>query len=363
MTGRRVWPWLFSSLLPLVGARVGMTSSALTSGNFEGFIKGADKALVDFYDRNIEGWAEQKGELERALREVRDYGSKVAFATVDVNSETDLAKRYVPSGNYPQLMWFTHGEPTQYHRSLRTAKAMTDFVLALDRDPMLEVKSQEEAASSFNRAVYGTVPKGSPGYKALEVVATKHMDTVAVTFHDSAENRVMYLDENKGGEPAVYTGPLDAASLDDWVKALLMKSEPIPEGHPIYLDGSLVVVGKTFEETISKKDQDVFMLVYAPWCGFSRKVLPVWKAFAQAVSQVKHLVVAKMDGDQNSSPLPEDFAWTSYPHIFFVKAGTKRPIIFHGNRTVSHFVQFAEEHGSKPLELDPSISLDDINEL
>ena len=33
---------------------------------------------------------------------------------------------------------FTHGEPTQYHRSLRTAKAMTDFVLALDRDPMLE---------------------------------------------------------------------------------------------------------------------------------------------------------------------------------------------------------------------------------
>ena len=27
-------------------------------------------------------------------------------------------------------------------------------------------------------------------------------------------------------------------------------------------------------------------LVYAPWCGFSRKVLPVWKSFAQAVSQV-----------------------------------------------------------------------------
>ena len=33
---------------------------------------------------------------------------------------------------------FTHGEPTQYHRSLRTSKAMADFVLALDRDPMLQ---------------------------------------------------------------------------------------------------------------------------------------------------------------------------------------------------------------------------------
>ena len=46
-----------------------------------------------------------------------------------------------------------------------------------------------------------------------------------------------------------------------------------------------------------------------------------------------------------------------------LQAGTKMPIIFHGNRTVSHLVQFAEEHGSKPLDLDPSISLDDVNEL
>lgn len=360
MAGYRIWAWL--ALLQLAAARVGMTSSALTTGTFDGFIRGADKALVDFYDRNIDGWAEQKGELERALREVRDYGSRVAFATVDAVAEKDLAKRYVPSGNYPQLMWFTHGEPTQYHRSLRTAKAMTDFVLALDRDPMLEVKSQEEAASSFNRAVYGTVKRGSPGYKALEVVAAKHMDTVAVTFRESAENQVLYLDEGKG-EPVAYNGQLDAGSLDQWLKELLTKSEPIPEGHPVYIDGSLVVVGKTFEEVVSKKDQDVFMLVYAPWCGFSRKVLPVWKSFAQAVSQVKHLVVAKMDGDQNSSPLQEEFSWTSYPHIFFVKAGTKKPIVFHGNRTVSHFVQFAEEHGSKRLELDTSISLDDLNEL
>ena len=37
--------------------------------------------------------------------QVRDFGSKVAFATVDANAEKDLAKRYVPSGNYPQLMW------------------------------------------------------------------------------------------------------------------------------------------------------------------------------------------------------------------------------------------------------------------
>eukprot|EP00438_Fugacium_kawagutii_P015752 Skav233441 [mRNA] locus=scaffold1486:326292:329895:- [translate_table: standard] len=138
------WAWLIPSMIDLVGARVGMTSSALTSGTFEGFIRGADKALVDFYDRTQLGSAGLSRVHCLALQLVRDYGSKVAFATVDAVAEKDLAKRYVPNGNYPQLMWFTHGEPTQYHRSLRTAKAMTDFVLALDRDPMLEACSIED---------------------------------------------------------------------------------------------------------------------------------------------------------------------------------------------------------------------------
>lgn len=135
-----------------------------------------------------------------------------------------------------------------------------------------------------------------------QVVATKHMDTVAFTFRESSENQVQYLDEAKG-EPVKYTGEkLDSASLDEWVNGLLLKSEPgqaltnkifsrfaqgiferrtnptpffgifwvhartshqepIPEGHPLYLDGSLVVVGKTFEEVVSKTDQDVFMLL------------------------------------------------------------------------------------------------------
>ena len=48
----------------------------------------------------------------------------------------------------PCMPRFTHGEPTQYHRSLRTAKAMTDFVLALDRDPMLEAVGPREQKAS-----------------------------------------------------------------------------------------------------------------------------------------------------------------------------------------------------------------------
>eukprot|EP00931_Biecheleriopsis_adriatica_P086645 TRINITY_DN61267_c0_g1_i1.p1 TRINITY_DN61267_c0_g1~~TRINITY_DN61267_c0_g1_i1.p1 ORF type:complete len:368 (+),score=69.22 TRINITY_DN61267_c0_g1_i1:89-1192(+) len=344
----------------LVGARIGMTSTALTSSSFDTFVKDNRKVLIDFYDRNSPDWAKQKSDLDQALRQVRDFGSQVSFGTVDAIAEESLAKRYVTSGHYPQLMWFTNGEPTQYHRTLRSAKSMADFVIALDRDPVVPVSSEKEAAEGYNRVVFCKVQKGSDLYKALEVVAAKHMDTIAFTFLESSETTVKWLEDSK--EPDTYKGGPDAAALEDWVKGLLIKSEPIPEGHPVYQDGSLVVVGKTFDETVSQRDKDVFMLVYVPWCGFCRKFFPVWNAFATAVADVKHLVVAKMDGDQNSSPL-DDFTWSSYPHVFFVKAGTKKPIIFHENRTVAGLVQFAEKYGSAPLQLDPSISLDDVNEL
>ena len=61
-----------------------------------------------------------------------------------------------------------------------------------------------------------------------QVVAAKHMDTVAVTFRESAENQVLYLDEAKGQQPVAYEGQLDAGSLDQWLKELLTKSEPGP---------------------------------------------------------------------------------------------------------------------------------------
>lgn len=66
---------------------------------------------------------------------------------------------------------------------------------------------------------------------------------------------MMYLDEAKG-QPVTYSGSLDAAALDQWVKDLLMKSEAVPDT-PQYHDGSLVVVGKTFEEVVSNKNQEL----------------------------------------------------------------------------------------------------------
>jgi protein disulfide-isomerase-like protein len=327
-----------------------MRPDVLTSSNVEAFIKNNDKVLVDFFDPSDPRWREGKADLDNAIRNVRNVGSKVPFATVDVSKEKALAEKYVPDGKYPQLMWFLHGEATQYHRTLRTAKAIGDFVMALDRDPMVAIKTEAEARD-FSPAILARVSKNSPAYKSLAIVASKHMDTVAFTYLEGSSNEVSWLPAD--ASPTKFTGDLTVEAIEKWVKMLLLKSEPIPEDPSLLEDeGSKVVVGRNFEDIVLQKDKDVMLLVYAPWCGFCKKFSPIWNSFAQMVSGASDLVIAKMDGSRNGTPLPEDFAWDAYPKIFFVRAGEKKPIHFEGERSVEKLLEFVEKNGSKPLKID-----------
>lgn len=331
----------------LVEARLGMGAESLTSKTFQAFVQKHNKVLVDFYDSKDPKWREGQGDLEIAVRNVRAVGSKVPFAKVDASKETALAAKFVPEGQYPQLMWFLHGEATQYHRTLRTSKAIGDFVMALDRDPMVPVQSEQEARD-FVPAVFIRVARSSPMYRTLEVVASKHMDTVAFTFMDDSSTDISWL--GAGEEHKRYEGETTVAAIDKWVRMQLLKSEAIPEDPALLEDeGSKVVVGRNFEDIVLQSDKDTILQVYAPWCGYCKKFAPTWNSFAQEMADVQHLVVAKMDGSRNSSPLPEDFSWDAYPKIFFVRAGAKKPVRFSGERTVQNLVDFVNKHGSKPL--------------
>jgi len=351
---------LFALRAWLTSARIGMRSVDLTRDGFDSFVQRNDQVLVDFYDRESSDWNKDKNELESAIRQVRNYGCKVPMAKVDAKGETELARRFVQNGNFPQLMWFTHDHPTKYHRTLRSATEISDFVMALDREPVTEIKDKEEV-KTYNRAILAEIRKDSPLYKTLEVVAQKHMDLLAVTFLDSPKNNISYITDE--GPGSVYSGGPTLKEFDAWVNTFMFKTEPIPIGHPLYDEGSLVVVGSTFEEQLLLPDKDVMLLVYAPWCGYCKKFSSIWDAFAKIVSEQAHLVVAKMDGDRNGSPLPEDFSWPSFPTVMHIRAGKKWPTVFEGNRTVADLVKFANAHGSQQIKLDPSVSSDLLAEL
>jgi len=355
-------------LLALLGpaqiaeSRLG-TAMALEKGTFEAFMKKNDKVLVDFFDGSIEGSQRNDEELQKAAKMARSYDCSVPLAKVDSSREKELAAKFVPNGRYPQLLWFQHGVPTQYHRTLRSAKQIVDFVLALDRDPISEVQSESETLN-YNRVLFAQLEKKSAMYKTLEVVAQKHMDTVGVLYMESKKNSVRWLtndtdlvsSESQQHETSVYTGDATVDTMDRWVRQQLTRSEPIPERQ----DGdSIAIVGLNFEESVYRPDKDVFLNVYAPWCGFSRKFLPTWENFARLVAGHSHIVVAKLDGDANASPDPEEFKWNEYPSVFFVKAGQRTPFLFKGNRSIANLVAFANKHGSQQISLDEASYVED----
>lgn len=104
------------------------------------------------------------------------------------------------------------------------------------------------------------------------------------------------------------------------------KSQDVPEqeeGKPH------VLVGSTFSEYI--KNNDVFVKLYAPWCGHCKKLAPIWDELASK-SPVK---IAKYDVTANDHP---DIKVEGFPTLRYYKNG--KPIEYKGARTLDDLLSF-----------------------
>merc|ERR1711972_737171 len=96
-----------------------------------------------------------------------------------------------------------------------------------------------------------------------------------------------------------------------------------------------VIVGKTLQEKVFTADKDVLLEVYAPWCGHCKKLEPEYVKVGKKVERegfADKLVIAKMDGTANDSPV-DSVSWTGFPTLVFVKAGEKTVTPYDGERT------------------------------
>lgn len=141
-----------------------------------------------------------------------------------------------------------------------------------------------------------------------------------------------------------------SAFLNDFEKGSItpyLKSEPIPE----YNNGPVVdVVGLTFDKIVKLKTKDVFVVLYAPWCGHCKRLEQTYKQLAQFLSGVNTLTIARMDATRNEVA---DVSVQAFPTLRLYKAvpdsikGVKdTPLDYDGARTVEAMAEFIAQHAT-----------------
>eukprot|EP00930_Biecheleria_cincta_P087005 TRINITY_DN76278_c0_g1_i1.p1 TRINITY_DN76278_c0_g1~~TRINITY_DN76278_c0_g1_i1.p1 ORF type:complete len:306 (+),score=49.69 TRINITY_DN76278_c0_g1_i1:27-944(+) len=134
---------------------------------------------------------------------------------------------------------------------------------------------------------------------------------------------------------------LDNGFLRPWLRGLEVDSEA-PSG--------LVreVVGSTFMEQVVDPDADVVILLYGPFCGFSKLLQPVFKELARELEWDSRLRFARYDITQNEPP-PANWAGEleshRVPRIYLYRQGHKTdPIVFppEGDKTAQALLDWLQ---------------------
>ena len=137
-----------------------------------------------------------------------------------------------------------------------------------------------------------------------------------------------------------------------------LKTQPVPEVPEV--NNVKIVVGSTVQEEVVDSDKDVFLAVYAPWCGHCKHLLPIWEELAEKNKDKKDkLTIAKIDGTEND--LPKEFHYTGFPTIFWVEAGKDaKPFTYEGARSIEAFEKFIEERRTVGRNMDEETPKDEL---
>jgi len=125
-----------------------------------------------------------------------------------------------------------------------------------------------------------------------------------------------------------------------------VKSEPVPESQ----GANVKIVGKNFDDVVMNSDADVFIKMYAPWCGHCKSMAPAWEEFAESMAGDDSVIIGDFDATAND-PGHAAYSVSGYPTIFWVKNGDKtNPQKYQGGRSVDDFKKWVKENRSTPAK-------------
>lgn len=82
---------------------------------------------------------------------------------------------------------------------------------------------------------------------------------------------------------------------------------------------------------------------YAPWCGFSKQLLPVWSQLERKYATDPLVQVEKVDCDKNPKEA-EKYNVEGFPTILMFTNGQNIPIGYNGKRTLKDISEFIENN-------------------
>lgn len=127
------------------------------------------------------------------------------------------------------------------------------------------------------------------------------------------------------------------------------RSDPIPKSDsgPIK-----VIVNENFEKVVLDVKKDVFVEVYAPWCGVCKRVEPLFEKLAKIYE--KHsskIVIGKMNGDSNDLPRVANLAITGFPTFVLYKSESNEKIVMNPTDKLEEMVEFISKNANHKIDV------------
>lgn len=162
--------------------------------------------------------------------------------------------------------------------------------------------------------------------------------TPGVVIEDRATRKNYVFPESQAVTTDAFKAHVQSYLKGD-LSATVRSQEP-----PANNDGPLTtVVGKTFDEIVLNSDKDVFIYWGASWCGHCKALAPKWEELANIFKNDDSVIIAKIDGTENDTPVEIQ----GFPTIYFYPGNNKsKPVQYSGERSTEALAKYVRENAS-----------------